>query len=83
MVMNETAALGSGTAVRRSIKLHGSALPFANRLRDRFGYKCGAPCVVLSILLVAVLDKIGLDGSIIRHLLSKSQSLFCRVVVNR
>jgi hypothetical protein len=49
--------------------------PFANRLRDRFGYKCGAPCVSANPVVSGALQ-IGLDGSIIRHLLSKSQPLF-------
>jgi hypothetical protein len=62
----------------RSIKLHSSALSLRSWLEVNLIYKCGAPCVSANPVVSGALQ-IGLDGSIIRHLLSKSQSLFCRI----
>jgi hypothetical protein len=59
----------------RSIKLHSSALSLRSWLEVNLIYKCGAPCVSANPVVSGALQ-IGLDGSIIRHLLSKSQPLF-------
>jgi hypothetical protein len=59
--MNETAALGSGTAVRcRTRRRAGGAVP-SQLARGKPDLQMRCALGVSSILLVAVLDEIGLD----------------------